>query len=621
MAFEYKKLLSDYNREVRRATHDTMILLVAAVGRDLAPHLKSLMGPWWVSQFDPASDVSQAAKRSFQAAFPAQEKRLDALILCTTENIYVFGRKSESHSTDCSPLGIFVLHFSYEKGDDCEGDEGESQSWWRGVQACNLVSLCSGWNKFGLLACFVKNKSQIAFMGFHRGWGGWGSYCYWGSGKEGRGSYNNCSVGELVSAWAEAYMEVDLSACEEVVSFLKRGLVGSLVGWENSLSEPMELQMLVWQNYKGNLQATGGYKGSVDETIEAVDPLAKDGGDFGKIEPGGYFEFRRSWFETFKNILRRGIGGHSESPSRIPDETLLRWRGEGKGSVYESPIWDVRLSSDSGSDSILDSELPPELRSELCRPEVKPWPRRQRRRRRPSIPPKGSLLARNVRGKGDPVIEIGEPDSSKGKETVPPPPPKRFKSNRGAINARGRAAEAGTSSPAGDRGSESMSDASVARRLLTEVIPASDKKEVDQISENDLVAKSFTPWVVVFASSLASAARSISTIRLSHGSRGFCRLELATVAELTSKLAKAKELAIEDFKSLGGIQGSGYGFRCNILGDGFEFCKRQLLHQFPTSVPTWRIWQWTQFWRGGEATKEGGDHVAGLHLITNGDHR
>ncbi|XP_057483183.1 E3 ubiquitin-protein ligase listerin-like isoform X2 [Actinidia eriantha] len=84
-AFEYKKLLSDYNREVRRATHDTMILLVAAVGRDLAPHLKSLMGPWWVSQFDPASEVSQAAKRSFQAAFPAQEKRLDALILCTTE--------------------------------------------------------------------------------------------------------------------------------------------------------------------------------------------------------------------------------------------------------------------------------------------------------------------------------------------------------------------------------------------------------------------------------------------------------------------------------------------------------------------------------------------------------
>ncbi|XP_065847176.1 E3 ubiquitin-protein ligase listerin [Euphorbia lathyris] len=84
-AFEYKRLLLDYNREVRRATHETMSCLVVAVGRDIAPHLKYLMGPWWFSQFDSVSEVSLAAKRSLQAAFPAQEKRLDALILCTTE--------------------------------------------------------------------------------------------------------------------------------------------------------------------------------------------------------------------------------------------------------------------------------------------------------------------------------------------------------------------------------------------------------------------------------------------------------------------------------------------------------------------------------------------------------
>jgi len=35
-AFEYKRLLVDYNREVRRATHDTMTLLVAAVGTCLS---------------------------------------------------------------------------------------------------------------------------------------------------------------------------------------------------------------------------------------------------------------------------------------------------------------------------------------------------------------------------------------------------------------------------------------------------------------------------------------------------------------------------------------------------------------------------------------------------------
>ncbi|GAV58652.1 zf-RING_2 domain-containing protein [Cephalotus follicularis] len=84
-AFEYRRLLLDYNREVRQATHETMTNLVVAVGRDIAPRLKYLMGPWWFSQFDPNPEVSQAAKQSFQAAFPAQEKRLNAIILCTSE--------------------------------------------------------------------------------------------------------------------------------------------------------------------------------------------------------------------------------------------------------------------------------------------------------------------------------------------------------------------------------------------------------------------------------------------------------------------------------------------------------------------------------------------------------
>ncbi|GKA76734.1 E3 ubiquitin protein ligase listerin, partial [Tanacetum coccineum] len=116
-AFEYKKLLQDYNRDIRRATHDTMATLVSTAGchiehfyllfskfllvaffclpklrrRDLAPHLKSLMGPWWFSQFDPVYEVSQAAKRSLQAAFPAQDKRLDALMLCTDEVFMYLG--------------------------------------------------------------------------------------------------------------------------------------------------------------------------------------------------------------------------------------------------------------------------------------------------------------------------------------------------------------------------------------------------------------------------------------------------------------------------------------------------------------------------------------------------
>uniref|UniRef100_A0ACD5XVI5 Uncharacterized protein n=1 Tax=Avena sativa TaxID=4498 RepID=A0ACD5XVI5_AVESA len=84
-AFEYKRLLLDYNRDVRRATNDTMSSLVTAVKKGLAPHLKSLMGPWWFSQFDPAVEVAQAARRSFEAAFPQSDRRLDALMLCVKE--------------------------------------------------------------------------------------------------------------------------------------------------------------------------------------------------------------------------------------------------------------------------------------------------------------------------------------------------------------------------------------------------------------------------------------------------------------------------------------------------------------------------------------------------------
>ncbi|XP_042375338.1 E3 ubiquitin-protein ligase listerin-like isoform X1 [Zingiber officinale] len=84
-AFEYRKLLHDFNREARRATHDTMTALVMAIRKGLAPHLKSLMGPWWFSQFDPVPEVSLAARLSLEAAFPMQERRLDALMFCVNE--------------------------------------------------------------------------------------------------------------------------------------------------------------------------------------------------------------------------------------------------------------------------------------------------------------------------------------------------------------------------------------------------------------------------------------------------------------------------------------------------------------------------------------------------------
>ncbi|GFY97651.1 hypothetical protein Acr_12g0001920 [Actinidia rufa] len=357
---------------------------------------------------------------------------------------------------------------------------------------------------------------------------------------------------------------------------------------------------------------------------------------FGKIEPGGYFEVSKvlgSWtfrkhfavgctalstsggdnttsgdegeFVTHEDsveylgVIRRGIGGAiRRACPGIPDETLLRWLGGKVKDPFTNLLSGTSdSSSDSGSDSISDSELPPELRSDAMSARAgapalgektggKAKAEKATKATTAKPPTKGVVIREKRTREGVPVIKIGEPDSSKGKESVPPPPPKRFKSNRGVINARGRAAEVGTSSPGGDVGSKSMSDASVARRLLTGVIPASDKKEVDQLSENELVAKSFHALgqVVVFASSLALRSQEhLHDIDFHMARADSAELELvkaqkravkaenrlaelseegskpgtevddlkATVAELTNKLAKAKELAIEDFKASG----------------------------------------------------------------------
>ncbi|BBN16555.1 E3 ubiquitin-protein ligase listerin [Marchantia polymorpha subsp. ruderalis] len=83
--FEYKRLVQDSSRQVRESSHIAMTALVNSVGRGIAPHLRSLMGPWWVAQFDPSREVSEAAKCSFQTAFIGQKKRLEALIYCANE--------------------------------------------------------------------------------------------------------------------------------------------------------------------------------------------------------------------------------------------------------------------------------------------------------------------------------------------------------------------------------------------------------------------------------------------------------------------------------------------------------------------------------------------------------
>ncbi|GFZ03259.1 hypothetical protein Acr_15g0018670 [Actinidia rufa] len=388
---------------------------------------------------------------------------------------------------------------------------------------------------------------------------------------------------------------------------------------------------------------------------------------FGKIEPGGYFEvskvlssrtFKKHFavgcsalstrgrdnttsgdegeFGTYEDsveylgVIRRGIGGAiRRALPGIPDETLLRWLGGKVKDPFTNLLSGTSgSSSDSGSDSIPDSELPPELRSDAMSARGKAVAEKAKKATAAKHPTKGVVIGEKRTREGDLVIEIGELDSSKGKETVPPPPPKKFKSNRGAINARGRAVEAGTSSPAGDRGSESMSDASVARRLLTGVIPASDKKEVDQLSENDLVAKSFHALgqlELVKAQKRAVKAENRLAKLNEERSRPDTEVDdlKATVAELTNKLAKAKELAIEDFKASEEFKAAVTDSAATYFGDGFEFCKRQLLHQFPNlGADVANIWQWTQVLpRRKRRRRKEEIMLQGLHLITNGDYK
>ncbi|GFZ09034.1 hypothetical protein Acr_20g0008420 [Actinidia rufa] len=302
---------------------------------------------------------------------------------------------------------------------------------------------------------------------------------------------------------------------------------------------------------------------------------------FEKIEPGGYFEVSKVLSSrTFKRHFAVGCSALSTSGE---DNTTSGDEGEfGTGEDSVEYLGVIRRAMSARGKAVAEKAKKATVAKH---------------------PTKGVVIREKRTREGDLVIEIGEEDSLKGKETVLPPPPKRFKSNRGAINARVCAAEAGTSSPAGDKESESMSDASVTRRLLTGVIPASDKKEVDQLSENDLVAKSFH--------ALGQAKTRLAELNEEISRPGTEVDDLkATVAELTSKLAKAKELAIEDFKASEEFKAAVTDSAATYFGDGFEFCKRQLLHQFPNlGADVANMAMDPSFAEEEEATKEGGDHV------------
>ncbi|GFY87132.1 hypothetical protein Acr_05g0007710 [Actinidia rufa] len=271
-----------------------------------------------------------------------------------------------------------------------------------------------------------------------------------------------------------------------------------------------------------------------------------------------------------------------------PDFTLLRWLG---GKVQD-PFMNLFLrgpssNSTSRSESLLDLGLSPEFRSNgivlktrhsfyfnhgltsvlfaamssqislstlTKKAKEKKAATKDRSSLATSQPPLKGIVIQEKRpweDVHDPAAKKGEVDDSKGKEVMPPPPPpKRTKSNKGTSNAAMHTLTLGTSSSSlGDNlgsGASMMSSAPVAQKILNRVILPVDKEKISHANSTELLK-----W----------RARWPSWVK--------------------DGKDRHKKLAIEEFKSSDDFKEVVIDSAATYFSEGFEFCKRQLLHQYP----------------------------------------
>lgn len=64
--FYFRTVMLDNNRSVRLDATQLLSVLVTQAGRNVAPHLKDLMGPWYLAMCDPYSEAASAAQRAFE---------------------------------------------------------------------------------------------------------------------------------------------------------------------------------------------------------------------------------------------------------------------------------------------------------------------------------------------------------------------------------------------------------------------------------------------------------------------------------------------------------------------------------------------------------------------------
>ncbi|GFY84568.1 hypothetical protein Acr_03g0013420 [Actinidia rufa] len=319
----------------------------------------------------------------------------------------------------------------------------------------------------------------------------------------------------------------------------------------------------------------------------------------GKIEPGVISMCPRSWApRPSRNTLSSSVwrypqvaGITSLRATRAfldtPDMALLRWLGEKVQDSFTNLFpKGSDSSSDSRSESLSDSELPPELRYDAVSTQISPFAPTQkagekaatkeaRMKATPQPPSKRVVIQEKHPQEGDYAAKKGELDSSKGKKAMLPLPPERFKSNKGAINTTMRTSVSWTSLSLGDdldSGVSMMSSAHVARKVLDEAIPPADKEKAEQSSSKDLVIKFFHTWgqTVVLISSLALRTRNRAL-----KAEGWLAELSEQAAKSSTESAKLEVMARLEAKVA--ITDS----TATYFSDGFEFCKRQLLHHYP----------------------------------------
>ena len=64
--FYFKRLVLDNNRSVRLGALQVLQVITSSAGRHLAPHLKELIGSWWLAASDPYGEAAASASRSFE---------------------------------------------------------------------------------------------------------------------------------------------------------------------------------------------------------------------------------------------------------------------------------------------------------------------------------------------------------------------------------------------------------------------------------------------------------------------------------------------------------------------------------------------------------------------------